>query len=255
MKYFRLLGIMSLLVFSFYLTDRVTELAINTNPLMQNIKSNMVNYEVKSVDAIINKNTIIPGIKGKKVNEMESFLNMKDFGSFNDTYLIYDSYSPNISLDDNKDKVIISGNKNIRQVSIIVGDNSKVTEYLDNRKIKYSKLIKVDSMLNYNENINGESSEKSFNDLDTLLNKKKLNKKICVLDYSNIKVCRDKNYYIVNPNMKINNNNYVNIINNIDNGSIIMIDDNFKVDNFKVLVSKLMSYDLKIVYLSEIIKE
>ena len=68
MKYFRLLGIMSLLVFSFYLTDRVTELAINTNPLMQNIKSNMVNYEVKSVDAIIDNNTIIPGIKGKKIN-------------------------------------------------------------------------------------------------------------------------------------------------------------------------------------------
>ena len=59
MKYFRLLGIMSLLVFSFYLTDRVTQLAINTNPLMQNIKSNMVNYEVKSVDAIIDNNTII----------------------------------------------------------------------------------------------------------------------------------------------------------------------------------------------------
>ena len=58
MKYFRLLGIMSLLVFSFYLTDRVTELAINTNPLMQNIKSNMVNYEVKSVDAIIDNNTL-----------------------------------------------------------------------------------------------------------------------------------------------------------------------------------------------------
>ena len=48
---------------------------------------------------------------------------------------------------------------------------------------------------------------------------------------------------------------YHKIINNIDNGSIIMIDDYFTVDNFKVLVSKLMSYDLKIVYLSEIIKE
>ncbi len=255
MKYFRLLGIMSLLVFSFYLTDRVTELAINTNPLMQNIKSNMVNYEVKSVDAIIDKNTIIPGIKGKKVNEMESFLNMKDFGSFNDTYLIYDKYSPNISLDDNKDKIIISGNKNIRQVSIIVDDNKSIVKYLDSNKIKYSKLINLNSMLDYNENINGEGSEKSFNDLDTLLNKKKLNKKICVLDYSNIKVCKNKKYYIVNPNMKINNNNYVNIINNINNGSIILVDNNLMLDNFKVLLSKLKSNDLKIVYLSEIIKE
>ena len=60
MKYFRLIGIMSLLVFSFYLTDFVTELAINTNPLMQSIKINSTNYITESVDAIIDNNTIIP---------------------------------------------------------------------------------------------------------------------------------------------------------------------------------------------------
>ena len=38
MKYFRLIGILSLLVFSFYLTDFVTNLAISTNPLMKSIK-------------------------------------------------------------------------------------------------------------------------------------------------------------------------------------------------------------------------
>ena len=77
MKYFKLIGIFSLLVFSFYLTDFVTELAISSNPLMQTIKSNMDSYYVSSVNAIIDNNTIIPGIKGKSVNEMESFLNMK----------------------------------------------------------------------------------------------------------------------------------------------------------------------------------
>ena len=87
MKFYKLIGIMSILVFSFYLTDFVTELAINSNPLMNNIKQNSDNYNIESVDAIIDDNTIIPGIKGKKVNEMESFLNMKDFGSFNTNYL------------------------------------------------------------------------------------------------------------------------------------------------------------------------
>ena len=87
MKYFKLIGIMSLLVFSFYLTDLATEFAINSNPLMQTIKDNSKNYNTTSVNATINNNTIIPGIKGKVVNDIESFLNMKDFGSFKANYL------------------------------------------------------------------------------------------------------------------------------------------------------------------------
>ena len=39
---------------------------------------------------LIDDNTIVPGIKGKEINEMESFLNMKDFKSFNEQYLIFD---------------------------------------------------------------------------------------------------------------------------------------------------------------------
>ena len=123
MKYYKFIGIISIVVFSFYLTDFITDLAINSNTLMQNIRNNSVNYEVLSVDAIIDDNTIIPGIKGKKVNEMESFINMKDFGSFNTNYLIYDDIKPDISLEDNYDKIIISGNKKIRQITFLIKDN------------------------------------------------------------------------------------------------------------------------------------
>ena len=38
----------------------------------------------------------------KKVNEMESFLNMKDFGSFNTNYLIYDQANYLLNTVDNK---------------------------------------------------------------------------------------------------------------------------------------------------------
>lgn len=254
MKYFRLLGIMSLLVFSFYLTDFVTELAINSNPLMQNIKKNVDTYAVESVDAIIEDNTIIPGIKGKKVNEMESFLNMKDFGSFNINYLIYDFYNPEVSLEDNKDKIIISGNKSIRQVSILIKNNKNIIEYLNDNEINYSKLVSINSTLD-KENINIESNQKEYKDLDTLLRKKDLNKKICILDYSNVKECKDNKYYIVKPSVIINNSNIISNINNINNGSIILIDDNLKLENFKLLVNKMKSNDMKFVYLSEIIKE
>ena len=150
MKFYKIIGIISIVVFSFYLTDFATELAINSNPLMQTIKDSSDNYQVSSVNATIKDNTIIPGIKGKKVNTMESFLNMKDFGSFNINYLVYDSVVPSITL---------------------------------------------------------------------------------------------------------KNSNVVSSINMVEKGSIILIDNNLSLDNFKIFLKSIKSKDLKIVYLSEIIKE
>lgn len=253
MKYFKLIGIMSLLVFSFYLTDLATEFAINSNPLMQTIKDNSKNYNTISVNAIINDNTIIPGIKGKVVNEMESFLNMKDFGSFNSNYLLYDFIEPEVSLNDNKEKIIISGNKKIRQVTLLVRD-TKLIEYLKNNKYKYTKLIKYDDLLD-KDNVNIESDRLKFLDVDTLLNKKELNNKICILDYSNIENCKKKKYYIVKPNIFIKNNNMISNINNIDNGSIIYVSDNLSLDNLKMIINLIKRKDMKLVYLSEMIKE
>ncbi len=255
MKYFKLIGIMSLLVFSFYLTNFVTELAINTNPLMQTIKKDSKNYCETSVNAIIEQNTIVPGIKGKKVNEIESFLNMKDFGSFNTNYLIYDYIKPEISIEDNKDKIIVSGNKNKRQVCILLKDNIEIENYIKLKNIKYSKLIDINDKLNENENINIESDKEKFKDLDTLLKKKKLNKKICIINFSNIELCKEKEYYLVAPNISLKNNNIINLLNDIDNGSIILIDDMLNLENFKIFINKINNSDMKIVYLSEIIQE
>lgn len=255
MKYFRLIGIMSLLVFSFYLTDAVTELAITSNPLMQSIKDNSKKFVCESVNATINNNTIIPGIKGKRVNEMESFLNMKDFGAFNNNYLVYDYIKPDISIEDNKGKIIISGNKSLRQISLLIRENESVLEFLKNNNIKYSRLIGVDSELDTNENINIENESDKFNDLNTLLNKKDLNKEICLLNYSNIERCKELEYYIVKYSMELKNSNIIDSINMVDNGSIILIDDNLSLDNFKLFLSRVKNKDLDCKYLSEIIKE
>ena len=256
MKYFKLIGIMSLLVFSFYLTDFVTELAINSNPLMQTIKNNSKNYETLSVNATIKNNTIIPGIKGKKVNDMESFLNMQDFGSFNLNYLIYDLVKPEISLEDNKDKIIISGNKSKRQISVLIKNNDDVIKYFIDNNIKFSKLLKInDEILSKYENINIANTYKKFKDLDTILNKKDLNKKICIINYSNIEYCKNNNYYLVKPNVTLNNSNINQNLKFINLGSIILIDDNLTLENLIIFLNLIKKSDIKIVYLSELIKE
>lgn len=255
MKYFRLIGIMSLLVFSFYLTDFVTELAIKSNPLMQTIQNSSVLYEVESVNAEICDNTIIPGIRGKKINEMESFLSMKDFGTFNKNYLVYDEIVPEVSIENNKEKIIISGNKGLRQVSILVNGNKTLVNYLDKENIKYSKLINsIDDIID-GENINIASGYKLFNNINTILNKNSMNKKICILNYSNLDGCIKEKYYLVKPNKFLNNNNLISELKNISNGDIIVVDNNFTLDNLIILLNKISNSDLKIVFLSEIIKE
>ena len=255
MKYYKLIGVMTLLVFSFYLTDFITDLAINSNPLMQTIKNSSKNYACESVNATIENNTIIPGIKGKIVNEMESYLNMKDFGSFNTNYLIYDYIKPEISIEDYKDKIIISGNKSLRQISILIKDNKDIMKYLKDRNIKYSKLITSKDNIDYKENINIESNKQKFLDLDTLLKKRNIKKDICIVDYSNIEGCIEKKYYIVKPNIILKNSNITSSINLLDKGSIILVDDNTTLDNFLVFLNATSNKDLKYVYLSEIIKE
>ena len=254
MRVFKYIGIISLLIFSFYLTDGVTNLAINSNLLMQTIKENKNKYLIESVNATIESNTIIPGIKGKKVNELDSYLNMKDFGSFNTNYLIYDYYYPDITLNNNKDKIIISGNKSIRQVSFLIKNNKGILDYFKKNNLVYSKLIKLNEEFDI-ENINIENYSNKFNDLNTILNKNNLNKKICILGYSNIKLCKDLKYFIVKPSIELNNKNIINILNQINNGDIILIDDNLSVDNIKLVVKKINSLDIKIVYLSKIIEE
>ena len=254
MKIYKLIGIMSIVVFSFYLTDFVTELAINSNPLMQSIKENSDIYNVESVDAIVEGNTIIPGIKGKKVNYMESFLNMKDFGSFNINYLVFDDIEPDVSINNNSDKIIISGNKSKRQISLLINNNKEIMNYLDKKNIKYTNMIYYMKEIK-KDNVIVESDRKKFLDLDTLLKKKNLNNNICILDYSNIEICKKKKYYIVKPNYFLKTNNYINILNKIDKGDIIVVDDELSLDNFKVFLNKIYNKDFKIIYLSEIIAE
>ena len=62
MKFYKIIGIISIVVFSFYLTDFVTELAINSNPLMQTIKNSSTNYDIESVDAIIEEIQTFSGL-------------------------------------------------------------------------------------------------------------------------------------------------------------------------------------------------
>lgn len=252
MKKIKYLIFIFFLVFSFYFTDKVMIYIDSKNPIMQKITSVMNDYYISPVDAIIYNDTIIPGINGKEVNKQASLIKMEEFGAFNDTYLIYNKVKPNISLDDYKDKVIIRGNSSKRSIALILEENSNLEEYLLNKNIKYSIIATLNTTLSQNKDyINGEKDQNKASDLNSLLNKKKINKKICLVNYSNIDFCKNKKYFIIKPSIELNNLTF----NNINNGEIILITQNTTLDSLNNLIIKANHLDLNFVSLSELIAE
>ena len=64
----RIFLIIGLVCFSFYYTDKVMNILNNRDPLMIKLNDIKDSYEVLPVNAIINNDTIIPGIKGIEVD-------------------------------------------------------------------------------------------------------------------------------------------------------------------------------------------
>ncbi len=254
MKKLKYLSFAVFLVFSFYLTDKIMIYIDNQSPLMKVIESVESDYNVKAVNAIIKDNTIIPGLKGKEINRHKSLLKMEEFGSFNETYLVYNMVDPSISLKDNKDKIIIRGNDSKREISLILEKNPLLEDYLNENNIKYNYLAKLNSNLSLDrEYINAESDEKKFSDLDAILNKNSLNKNICFVNYSNPNSCQKKKYYLVRPSIDSNNKQY--ILEKINSGDIILINKNTSLETLKLILSEIKKLDLNIVYLSTLISE
>ena len=129
-KIFEIIGLLSLASFSFFITEKTTQVFENVDNIMIQIKENYKNYNTTSQDAIIDNNTIIPGIYGREVNIKKSYNKMKKNGYYNEDMYVYDYRKPNISLNDNIDKYIISGNKNNRYISLIFKVSNKLNNIL-----------------------------------------------------------------------------------------------------------------------------
>lgn len=253
-RIYKVLGLFCLTIFSFYYTEKIALIMQSKSSLMKEIEKNSESNIIKSVSAIISDNTIIPGLNGLMVDEQLSFSNMKSLGVFNEYYLVYKEIKPDVSLEDNKDKVIIKGNKTKKSVSLIFKNENELTAYLKQSNIKANILINLDNYIKSNcfELINNETN--NFDTLERLLNSNNANKNICVLNKFNYDVCQKNDKYIVKPSIVLNNQNFINYKNNITNGDIILI-ESLNLENLKLLINEIKYRDLNVVYLSELISE
>jgi len=252
---FKYMGLTSVLLFSFYYTEKMSNIVINNSDLVMEINENSDEFNIEPVSAIIEDDYIIPGLNGYTVNVLKSYDNMRFLDTFNAYYLEYDTVNPSISLENNKDKIIKYGNKGKNAVSVIVKDNINIIEYSKEKNIKITRLVDFNT---FDKNAKYEQLNNdyiNFKKLETIFNNANVNKNICLINKNLLDICKNNKKYLVEYSLELNNYNLSSIKDNIKSGYIIYINDNVNLTDYKILIRQIYYQDLDIISLSNLIKE
>ena len=267
-KYLKYIGFIGICLFSFYYTEKIALYVRNKNPIIQSLNEVSEELYVNAEDCeLVSDIYIIPGLNGKEVNVNGSYNNMKDYNEFIEDKIIYNQVKPDNSLDSNKDRIIIRGNKLKNSVSLIFNDINDLTRYMNQMKYKVNVLIKNEEYdINY-ELINSSKNEKTYKNIYSYLSKNKINKKLCLVNVGRMEfiyflflvndeipsTCKDK--YLFKSSLTINHSNFSTNINNIRSGEIILVENSLTLAELNILVNKIKSQGLNIVPLSNLISE
>ncbi len=254
MKFFKYLGIISIMVFSFYYTDKIANFVLEKNKLYQEIDKVKDNYRVSSVSATIDNEYIIPGLMGKVVNVKDSYYNMKNLEVFNEYYLVYSDVYPDVSLDNNIDKIIKQGNPFKNSIALVIENDQNIINYLVKNKIKADVLITLEEYYKHPnlELINNDKN--NYDKLESLLNNSNLNKNLCIINNDIEEICRKNKKYLITTEV-LDNNSFLNLKNNIQRGNIYLVKKEMNLENLKLFIKDIKFKDLNIVYLSDLISE
>lgn len=255
LKIFRNFGIVVIAIFSFFYTEKIAELTLEKNELYQSIAAVQEEYSTQYVNAVIDDEYITPGLNGKVVNIKDSYYNMKDINTFNAYYLLYDTAPPEITIDNNKDKIIKQGNSLKNSVAFVIDYDEELIAYFTKLGVSVSVCIKLDEYEQSSgyEQINCDMD--NYKDVESLLNRHNSNTDICFLNNANEEVCRENNKYLVKSENVVNNSTFLSIKDSISSGDIYYLNKNIDTKSLNVLINSIMYKDLDIVYLSKLISE
>ena len=277
-KIYKILGVFILICFSFYYTESAVNIVKRNDPIMKEIKKVSNMYETNSIDAILVNNNIIPGKSGISLDIDKSYLNMKKLGKFNNSLLQFKSTKPKVSVTNNYDKLIISGNKSDNKVSLIfkIKDTNLLDKIIDILRSKGLSsyffldydLINKDNVLKYiinnNMYISYLGNNKEFNKGELLVIREILYKynniDIFFLSESEdkdiINVCSKEKIHTIKPSIVGGINPYLEIKKNIENGSIIELNNNKNtIKELRYIINYIKSKGYKIVSLNTLLKE
>jgi len=274
------LGVIILVLFSFYYTDKAVEIIRRNDPVMKEILTNQDNFKLESVNAIIKGDTIIPGMNGIEINIDESYKRMKQINGYYESLLMFSEIIPDESILQQYDKFIISGNTlrsdiallikvsnitNLEKIyKIFLEKNTLATFFIDGNVIENNMdlayEIASDGFQIENYGYNEVYSEDNFRWTNNMIfSITNLEPKFCYSDYHDYEVlnlCSKNKMYTVNPTLKVTNNPFYTIKNNLKEGSIISLNlTEETIKELPTIISYINQKGYNIVTLNEIISE
>ena len=255
-KTFRIMSLIILLMFSFFLTNKIKILITDLDSIMINIKKDYKKYEKKGHDAVVFKEKMIPGISKKKINIISSYRKMRKYGSYNKNYYIYDTVKPDESIENNKNKYIYKGNilKKMVSINFIISDTKTIKNLiliLNKHKVKatffvneiwISKNLELANLISKLGYTIGIDKIDDYKYMKTILKKVLKEKNIYCkyYDKNSVKKCEKVNGYSI-EGVVVNNDFYKNTSINLYSGLIISYTDKSvekELDNIILYIKK-----------------
>lgn len=274
----KLIGLVTLIGFSFFYTDKVIEVIREEDEIMIELNNIKDLYQVEPIDATITGNTIIPGLNGREINIEKSYKQMKNSGLFNKNLIVYDSINPNISLRNNNDKFIIHGQNNKQMVSIIFvlySDKylSQIEEILTTKEVTANYFVTYEYLVNnstqikkmtnrefYSYGSNGEYTPDNLLFSNNLISRiTSTNAIYCLapnMEKEILNLCSENNLYTITPNIIGENSPYNSIKTNLNSGSIVLLSmNNETTKELATIIDYIKGKGLKISSLSTLLSE
>lgn len=274
------LGVIVLVLFSFYYTDRAVDIVKRNDPIMKSILNAKDNYEISSVNANVEGDNIIPGVNGLTIDIDESYKRMKKVNGFYESMLTFDEVIPDETILNTYDKFVIKGNAARSEVALVFKVNNltnleKIYNILLEKEVLATFFVdgtilenNTDLILEmvkdgyeienfgYNDSYDNINFEWTNNLIFSLTN---LNPKFCYSEYNNydiLTLCSKSKMYTIKPTILINSNPFTTIKNNLNNGVIYSLNMNEEtVKELRTAISYVKQKGYDLVTISDIILE
>lgn len=271
LKTIKIIGLFCLFCFTFIYTEKIIDISIEQDEIMINIKEEQKKLNIDPQNAIIKEDTIIPGNTGKHIDIEASYKSMKKLGYYDKSLLIYQKVYPEISIYNNYNLYITSGNTKDLSISLIyILNNDKTLNTIKESINKYNIPINffidstflnnninlIDNLKNneiYNYGSNGIYTKDNLIISNNIINNKSNNKSIYCLFINKDKSSHDNCANNKMLSIYIDKfTNTTNLKNNLTNGSILIINNTQELNN---IIEYIISKGYKIVPLSKLITE
>ena len=271
-KLIKVTSILLLVGFSFFYTEKVTKIARSKDPIMVKINDIKKSNVVSQVEPIIYNDEYIPGINGCEINVDESYNKMKSVGEFKEELLVMKEIENNHNT---SNKYIISGNKVLKNVSIIFLIDKEIKDelinFLSSKNLSANFFIDGNYLekdlitikfISENNNIYYLGNNRKYEEDYMLYNNNLISmngnneSEYCIVntkDDNTLKLCSDYKMKTIKSDY-IKDNIYTTVKTNLSNGSIFTFDTD-KIDEIKVSINYMLSKGYNIVTLDKLLDE